>query len=115
MIECQEIKTCSICLEEIIKNDTCNKIVTNECCGGQFHEKCLKKWTKNCPLCRYNHENFQEISIENSNTDESLSNNSRTEENYCFNKFIWFCYIAYIALFMFILIFICLPKGTTLH
>lgn len=72
MIECQEIKICPICLEELIIDNRENKIVTNECCQGQFHEKCLKDWSKNCPLCRYNHEVFQDIVLDPSDTDQFL-------------------------------------------
>lgn len=46
-------ETCSICLENFLKNE---KIIKLDC-RHIFHKKCIKKWfkdkdQKNCPLCR---------------------------------------------------------------
>ena len=46
--------TCSICLEDILDEDT-NKIITK--CKHVFHEKCIKSWfilQNFCPNCRRN-------------------------------------------------------------
>lgn len=46
-------KLCSICLEDYKINDLVKRLY----CGHQFHEDCLREWTRkkiNCPICKKN-------------------------------------------------------------
>lgn len=46
-------KTCSICLEDYKINDLVRRLY----CGHQYHEECLREWTKKkvvCPICKQN-------------------------------------------------------------
>ena len=48
----QEETTCSICMNEYIKEDWVSILVK---CKHIFHTKCIKEWLKykkNCPICR---------------------------------------------------------------
>ena len=50
----QECYKCTICLDNIDKNDK-NKIFSYKDCLHTFHLKCIKNWIplkKNCPICR---------------------------------------------------------------
>ena len=43
--------SCSICLENYMKNDIINILK----CGHKYHDKCIDEWIEknnNCPLCR---------------------------------------------------------------
>ena len=46
-------KTCNICLEDMIKDDTIIKLECEHC----FHKKCITKYLKKynciCPICKY--------------------------------------------------------------
>ena len=47
-IECNNYNECSICLEQIVSNDTCQTL-----CNHTFHLSCMMKIKNNsCPLCR---------------------------------------------------------------
>ncbi len=52
-IKCVNENKCSICLEDIAKNEEIKKIS----CNHEFHIECLKIWLCNqsvkCPICRY--------------------------------------------------------------
>jgi len=74
-VHCQEIESCSICLNPARKT----RGVKDLRCGHRFHNKCIGAWVEKggntCPMCRKAiDESKFKVSIMIENTEQSISN-----------------------------------------
>ena len=88
----EHLDDCSICLENIINEET--KQITS--CNHTFHEECMAKWMSlnhSCPLCRknldlniYGRNDEENDGDSNDDYDNPIINNSNTNNNISYNN-----------------------------